>query len=207
MNLDILTDIRRERFGEIANKLMNNYCILKKDSRDNSDVIYRFAEIEFYLYSLDTPDEDIDTYYRDCNCVEWFFHGSGVDIAFKTVRDGDELTQFGGILVRGVEIYKENASGEWELTGVAGGPRVSMYEIFNHSIGMPDVVPIHDTLKNDRKINKTTRIGIKDKALQRFVFADIDWNVPTERIIERKEKDGLYHVRLKKTPRKYNPTV
>lgn len=170
MKLDILTDIRRERFGNIAKELMNNYCILKKDSRDNSDVIYRFAEIEFYLYRLDTPDEDIATYYRDCNSVEWFLHYSGVDIAFETKRDGDELTQYGGILVRGIEIYKENASGEWGLVGVAGGPLVSMCEIFNHSTGMPDVVPIPDTLKYDREINKTTRIGIKDKALQRFIF-------------------------------------
>ena len=47
---DLLSDIRRENFPDVAGKLMNHYCVLKKDSRYDSDLIFRFAEIEFYLY-------------------------------------------------------------------------------------------------------------------------------------------------------------
>ena len=86
MDLSFLTDIQRKCFRETAIELMNHYCILKHDSRDNSDIIYRFAEIEFYLYDIKEQDKDISTYSRDCKRVEWFFHGSGVDIAFETLR-------------------------------------------------------------------------------------------------------------------------
>ena len=48
---DLLSDIRRENIPDVAGKLMNHYCVLKKDSRYDSDLIFRFAEIEFYLYS------------------------------------------------------------------------------------------------------------------------------------------------------------
>lgn len=168
---------------------MNHYCILKHDSRDNSDIIYRFAEIEFYLYDIKEQDKDISTYSRDCKRVEWFFHGSGVDIAFETVRDGDELMRFGGVLIRGIEIYKQNQQEQWEQIGVVGGPKLSMYEIFNHCSRMPDVIAIPDTFKKDRSIGDATkRIGIKDDLHQRFVFDDVDWDMPTERIVETKEK-------------------
>lgn len=56
MDLSFLTNIQRECFRETAIELMNHYCILKHDSRDNSDIIYRFAEIEFYLYDIKEQD-------------------------------------------------------------------------------------------------------------------------------------------------------
>lgn len=206
MNLNIFADIQRERFREIALELMNCYCILKHDSRDNSDVIYRFAEIEFYLYDANEQDKDISTYCRDCKCVEWFFHASGVDIAFETVRDGNELMRFGGILIRGIEIYKQDEQTQWKMIGAVGGPKLSMYEIFNHCSGMPDIIAIPDTFKKDRKIgNATKRIGIKDDLYQRFTFDDVDWEISTERIVETKDAEGKYHVILKKTTKKYNP--
>ena len=102
MNLSFLKNIQREHFNEIATELMNHYCILKHDSRDNCDVIYRFAEVEFYLYDANEQDIDISTYCRDCKCEEWFFHASGVDIAFETIQDDNELIRFGGILIRGI---------------------------------------------------------------------------------------------------------
>lgn len=206
MNLNIFADIQRERFREIALELMNCYCILKHDSRDNSDVIYRFAEIEFYLYDANEQDKDISTYCRDCKCVEWFFHASGVDIAFETVRDGNELMRFGGILIRGIEIYKQDEQTQWKMIGAVGGPKLSMYEIFNHCSGMPDIIAIPDTFKKDRKIgNATKRIGIKDDLYQRFTFDDVDWEISTERIVETKDAERKYHVILKKTTKKYNP--
>ena len=103
---DLLYDIRREDFPEVARKLMNNYCVLKKDSRCDSDLIFRFVEIEFYLYDASEQKVDEKTYSRDCKCGEWFFHSSGVDIAFDTVRDGDELIRFGGIAVLAASIRR-----------------------------------------------------------------------------------------------------
>ena len=206
MNLNFLTDIRRERFREAATELMNRYCILKHDSRDNSNVIYRFAEIEFYLYDAKEQGIDISTYNRDCRCVEWFFHSSGADIAFETKRKGDEMLRFGGILIRSIEIYKQNATGQWIQTGVVGGPKLSMYEIFNHCCEMPDVIALPDTFAKNRSIGKATkRIGIEDDLRQRFVFDDVNWDMPTERIVETKDAEGKYHVVLKKTTRKYDP--
>ena len=40
---NLLSDVRREDFGAIANELMNHYCVLKRDSRYDSDFIFRFA--------------------------------------------------------------------------------------------------------------------------------------------------------------------
>lgn len=206
MNLSFLKDIQREHFNEVATELMNHYCILKHDSRDDCDIIYRFAEIEFYLYDANEQDIDINTYCRDCKCEEWFFHTSGVDIAFETIREDNELMRFGGILIRGIEIYKQNEQKQWKQIGVIGGPKLSMYEIFNHCSDMPDVITIPDTFNKDRKIgNATKRIGIKDNLCQRFVFNDVNWDKPTKRIVETKDKTGKYHVILECTTKKYNP--
>ena len=37
---DLLSDIRREDFPDVARKLMNHYCVLKKDSRYDGDLIF-----------------------------------------------------------------------------------------------------------------------------------------------------------------------
>ena len=202
----LLSDIRREDFPDVARKLMNHYCVLKKDSRYDSDLIFRFAEIEFYLYDASEQNVDVKTYSRDCKCGEWFFHSSGVDIAFETVRDGDELIRFGGILIRGVEVYRQDEEGLWVQTGVIGGPKLTMYEMFNHALALPEIVALPDELKTDRKIAEPTyRVGIgDDKLLQRFVLTDVDWNMPTERVVEVKDGD-VYRVKVAKVKRTYNP--
>ena len=205
---DLLSDIRREDFQEVARKLMNHYCVLKKDSRYDSDLIFRFAEIEFYLYDASEQNVDEKTYSRDCKCGEWFFHSSGVDIAFDTVRDGDELIRFGGILIRGVEVYRQDEDGQWAQMGVIGGPKLSMYEMFNHALALPEIVVLPDGLKTDKEPKCTKRVGIDDKLGQRYVMEDVDWEMPTERVVERKEKDrDVYHVKLEKVSLKYNPKV
>ena len=206
---NILSDIKRENFKAIAKDLMNHYCVLKHDSRYDSDIIFRFAEIEFYLYDASEQDVDVETYSRDCKCGEWFFHSSGVDIAFETMREGDELVRFGGILIRGVEVYRQDDGGQWVLTGVIGGPKLSMYEMFNHAVGMPEVVEVPDGFATDRALcDPTRRVGIDDNLEQRYVLEGVNWDVPTERVVERKEKDReVYHVMLEKVSRKYNPKV
>ena len=151
---------------------------------------------------------DVKTYSRDCKCGEWFFHGSGVDIAFDTVRDGDELIRLGGILIRGVEVYRQDEDGQWAQMGVIGGPKLSMYEMFNHALALPEIVVLPDGLKTDKEPKCTKRVGIDDKLGQRYVMEDVDWEMPTERVVERKEKDrDVYHVKLEKVSRKYNPKV
>ena len=203
---DLLSDIRREDFPEVARKLMNQYCVLKKDSRYDSDLIFRFAEIEFYLYDASEQKVDDKTYSRDCKCWEWFFHSSGVDIAFDTVRDGDELIRFGGILIRGVEVYRQDQDRRWVQFGVIGGPKLSMYEMFNHALALPEIVVLPDGLKTDRKIAEPTRrVGIGDDELkQRYVLTDVDWNMPTERVVEVKVGD-IYRVKIAKVKKRYNP--
>ena len=202
---DLLSDIRREDFPDVARKLMNHYCVLKKDSRCDSDLFFRFAEIEFYLYDASEQNVDVKTYSRDCLCGEWFFHSSGVDIAFETVRDGDELIRFGGILIRGVEVYRQDADGQWVQIGVIGGPKLAMYEMFNHALALPKIVALPDGFKKDRAVSEPTRrVGINDKLPQRFVLADVDWNMPTERVVEVKDGD-VYRVKVAKVKRPYNP--
>ena len=202
----LLSDIRREDFQTAAKDLMNHYCVLKKDSRYDSDLIFRFAEIEFYLYDASEQNVDVKTYSRDCKCGEWFFHSSGVDIAFETVRDGDELIRFGGVLIRGLEVYRQDGDGKWVQVGVIGGPKLTMYEMLNHALALPEIVALPDGLKTDRKIAEPTcRVGIGDDDLrQRFVLTDVDWNMPTERVLEVKDGD-IYRVKIAKVNKLYNP--
>ena len=202
---DLLSDIRRDDFPDVARKLMNQYCVLKKDSRYDGDLIFRFAEIEFYLYDASEQKVDDKTYSRDCKCGEWFFHSSGVDIAFDTVREGNELIRFGGILIRGVEVYREDEDGQWVQIGAIGGPKLSMYEMFNHALALPEIVALPDGFNTDRPIGvPTCRVGIDDDLRQRFVLADVDWDMPTERVVEVKDGD-IYRVKIDKVKKPYNP--
>ena len=63
-----------------------------------------------------------------------------------------------------------------------------------------------DGLKTDRLIGAPTcRVGIgDDKLSQRFVLADVDWNMPTERVVEVKDGD-IYRVKIAKVKKLYNP--
>lgn len=210
MEIPFLDKPERKRFGEMADILMNGYCIRKTDSRTGECILFRFAETEFYLYDSAEPDMDTRTYCRDCRCAEWFFHYSGVDLAFVTERQGNELTRFGGILIRGVEIYRQDGRGRWTLSGVVGGPRLSMSEIFNNSVGMPDVVCLPADLQVRRDICRTGRIGLKDDKGRadtypsRFVFADVDWSLKTQRIV-RKQKGNNRQVLWEEVSSKYDP--
>lgn len=89
-------------FAELAEALFKFYVIQK------GDIQYWLTDIEFYLYH--DQRRDIITYPRNCKAGEWFFHPSGVDIAFESIvkKDGKKATLtkeafFGGILVRGIK--------------------------------------------------------------------------------------------------------
>ena len=122
------------------------------------------------------------------------------------MRDGDELIRFGGVLVRGVEVYRQDGDGQCVQIGVIGGPKLTMYEMFNHALALPEIVVLPDGLKTDRPVAEPTcRVGIGDDDLrQRFVLVDVDWNMPTERVVEVKDGD-IYRVKIAKVKKLYNP--
>lgn len=68
----------KERFKEIAKMLFQDFHIEK------GGVCYDFLEIEFYFFSDNHPDTT--TYPRNTEAGEWFFHLSGLDIAFKSKK-------------------------------------------------------------------------------------------------------------------------
>ena len=112
-------------FAELAEELFKFYVIQK------GDVQYWLTDIEFYLYH--DQRRDIITDPRNCKAGEWFFHPSGVDIAFESTvrREGKKavLTKdafFGGILIRGIK--KIVPDGEDESFD---GPMLSCEELFD----------------------------------------------------------------------------
>jgi hypothetical protein len=116
------------------------------------------------------------------------------------------LIRFGGVLIRGVEVYRQDEDGQWAQMGVIGGPKLSMYEMFNHALALPEIVVLPDGLKAGRPIGAPTcRVGIGDDELkQRYVLTDVDWNMPTERVVEVKDGD-IYRVKIAKVKKLYNP--
>ena len=72
---------------------------------------------------------------------------------------------------------------------------------------MPKIVAVPDGFKTDRPIGEpTVRIGIDDVLPQRYVLDDVDWGMPTDRVVEIKDGD-VYRVQLAKVSRKYNPKL
>ncbi|MCD7720999.1 MAG: hypothetical protein LUI09_02090 [Prevotellaceae bacterium] len=205
MHLPFLEQPSEGRFDEIAQRLMNGYCALKRCSGSGAERLYRFAEIEFYLYDARQPRRDVIAYPRACPRVEWFFHYSGVDIAFATEQAGGELLRFGGILVRGVEAYERDAEGRWTLRAAIGGPRRSMYELFNHSEGMPDVVELPEGLRLRRPIVKTSRVGVRNDLPFRYVMEDVSWTEWAERAKGQLDARGRLGVRLARVKVSYSP--
>jgi hypothetical protein len=66
-------------------------------------------------------------------------------------------------------------------------------------------VVLPDELKTDRPVaDPTCRVGIDDDLRQRYVLADVDWNMPTERVVEVKDGD-IYRVKIAKVKKLYNP--
>jgi len=100
-------DIKYSELEEIASALFNDFQIDKNGKR------YDFVEIEFYIYNEKHPDAI--TYKRECEAGYWFFHPSGVDIAFKSeLKDDKEGTTKkkigygGGILIRSISTIENN---------------------------------------------------------------------------------------------------
>ena len=105
---------RDEEFANLAKSLMRNFQIKRGDK------LYWMTDIEFYIYT--DEHKDIITYPRNCPAGVWFFHPSGVDIAFrsevptkphpKTGKQKPHLEEgafFGGILLRRIKLDDESA--------------------------------------------------------------------------------------------------
>ena len=111
--------------------------------------------------------------------MDWFFHYSGVDIAFETKQEGSELLQFGGILIRSIIKHEEGKKDE-----IVAGPLRCQQEIFNGCKEIPAI-----ELKSERsnhKIGKNLRYGITDDEYEyRYFIIDegFEWNCRTTRAV------------------------
>lgn len=170
-------------FQIIAKKLFEEYQIAK------GDVKYDFEEIEFYIYTEKHKDNK-HVYPRVCEAGEWFVHYSGVDLTFKTLLEGNKITQCGGILVR--RIKKDGVVS-------IGGPLRCLMELFNGQ----DAPLLVTKEKKEVKFEVTPRIGIKNNNVQderkyRFAISsepEIKTAFPqyTNDSIEIKEKKYKYY--------------
>lgn len=132
-------------FSEVAELLMNNYLISKRD------INYEIVEIEFYLFSPN--HQDIITYPRNSKAGEWFFHQSGVDLTFES-KDN----QFGGILIRGIKRITRREEGDNRPLLILGPQKCvdELWDAFNAFSGnafdypliVSGDVPKDDNIKN-----------------------------------------------------------
>lgn len=146
--------------GKIAEMLFNNFCI-KCDNKT-----FRLAEIEFYYYKNDESsnnnfnlDWNKETYPRNKDAGEFFFHYSGMDICFQChfeeKEKNDEFGEFGGILIRSL----------FDGDRIIAGPLFCANTILNACKNeMPKLVP---TDKQECKYNLDLRCGISSDKEQK----------------------------------------
>lgn len=135
-----------KEFSDIAKNLFANYQIAKGNTR------YDFEEVEFYLYTEKHRDNN-HVYPRDCEAGEWFVHYSGVDLTFQTLKEGNKVTQCGGILIRRIKKVGGDS---------VGGPLRCLMELFN---GQEEPILVKKE-KHEIRFEPTPRIGIKNNTMQ-----------------------------------------
>lgn len=198
---DAMKEPSQVGYDEIAINLIQNFCIEKQeeDSFGKRDVRFNIAELEIYLYNKE--NDDWPTYNRDCLACQWFIHKSGVDIAFQTIREGKELIQFGGVLIRGLERIVDG-----KVEAYIGGPQRCLSELFNSSYGMPKLC--FSPSEEKHSINKTKRVNVSldmETETQLRYFRHIPaskWNAPQVAITTKREKNQ-YFVYKKESVVKY----
>lgn len=196
--LKLLENPSVDRYDYIATQLMTEFGIIKTDSLFDNKVVYKFKEIEFYLYDKYNHDIDDRTYDRNTKRGEWFFHNSGVDIAFDSEKEGNEFVKFGGILIRGIEVLV-NHDDNWESKWVVGGPKLCMQEIFNNAATYPEIIKLSDQLKSPFGIKKCARYHIdgpsKDEK-DRYFDPNVDWTRERPRFQEENIGKGVWKVTM-----------
>lgn len=129
---DVPAEQLQERFKKIADALLTKFAIKKGTER------FYITDIEFYYYT--NNHKDFITYPRKCHAGEWFFHPSGVDIAFKSSVEFDKETfkpilnseaKFGGILIRSI-IPANGATFEGDAAKLIDHPLNISYFLFDH---------------------------------------------------------------------------
>ena len=158
----------KDDFGSMALDLMAKYIIRK------GNVTYEFAEIEFYLYCEEHKDTSV--YPRACKAGDFFYHYSGMDIAFETCTEEGKIV-FGGILIRSLirKGHQSDKNGE----GLIAGPLRCKDELLNgHDIAIIEATPTSKNIKAE--LRNTTRQGIKEGGYQnkpyRYYLPRKDWN-------------------------------
>ena len=144
-----------------ANKIFNDLKTLLSMRGVESEI-----DIEFYWFSKN--HKDTITYPRNCNAGDWFFHNSGVDLAFdsyvstsvkngkrKPVLDGTE--RFGGILIRGIR-PETNWLTDGEVKSF-DGPYKTVDELFDRfsAIEAPSDFPILVSYNHSGNIQTSPR--------------------------------------------------
>ena len=190
----VMKNPSQENLEEIAVNLIRNFCITKNetDSFGSRTVRYNIVELEIYFYNKE--NDDWPTYNRDCTAGQWFFHKSGVDIAFQTIRNGNELLQFGGVLIRGLERVVD---GKTEC--YIGGAKRCMYELFNSAEGFPEITASGECLET--AIYKGKRVNIEKEDELRFYrpVKISEWDIPRKTIFTKKIKDSYLVLKEERT--------
>lgn len=122
---ELSKDELKNKFTEIAEDLIHNYCIVKSTENPNKTLEYHFMELEFYYYSPEHTD--LITYPRKAQAGQWFFHTSGVDLCLPSMYD-EEVNHyfFGGILIRALSKHLNE-----EEIGYITGPLNCCDELFD----------------------------------------------------------------------------
>lgn len=162
-----------ESFNDIAMSLMRDHIIKKGNKR------YSIMEIEFYLYTND--HKDIITYPRITKAGQWFFHQSGVDLAFESrdielaesKKEAYRLGQnplFGGILIRAIKpLDSKDANPIW-------GPQKVVNELWDK----------FDAFESDKEIYPII-VGKTIQEEPSKLYCSKRWiNIPVNKISERK---------------------
>ena len=147
----------QDKCSEIADELLNNYCI-----QCGKEINYYFAEIEFYYYEKQRWNQEWNekTYPRKGkNAGDFFFHYSGFDICFES-NFGKDSAKFGGILIRSLK----NNQGKF-ITG----PSVCSLEIINKCVELKTLPELTYSSNSECTVCKTplTRYGISYKNNQK----------------------------------------
>lgn len=162
----------KEDFESIAKEIINGFQIRK------GEILYSFAEIEFYYYGED--QKDVHTYIRKCIGMDWFFHYSGIDIAFETKYDSKWVPcQFGGVLIRSII---KHVDGEKEE--IIAGPLRCQQELFNGIRELPTIV--EKTARTCHQVGNNLRYGINGDTFEYRYFIiddDFNWNCKTKRTV------------------------
>lgn len=182
---------------EIAKTLFENYGV------KCGDKAYRFAEIEFYYYKKEESgknnlgiDWNRETYPRNKDAGEFFFHYSGVDICFQChyddIEKDNEYGEFGGILIRSLR----------DGNKILAGPLFCANVMLNACKENIPTLEKADYQQYD--LDSTTRCGIssdkdqdKDKKLLLCYYATsvngekLNWDKTSERIAWDK-KAGVF---------------